>query len=225
MTQEETVFRTIEKAILEQRLPPGTRLREVQLAAIFDVKRGMIRKVLSHLTNRKLVDHKPHSGAQVSCPSLEDAKDLFATRQLLENSVIKTLCQKLTKEQVMALRDHIKQEKLAYLSSDTQKGVRLSAGFHKLLAEFAGNQIIAEFLNDIINRTPLVMLDQSALHLSGQPAKGCLNHDHSEIINALELNNYKKAAKLMRQHLCELEYMFNVKTQENSLDLSEILTQ
>ncbi len=221
MTQEESVFKTIEKAILEQRLPPGTRLREVQLAAIFAVKRGLIRKVLAQLINRKLVDHKPHAGAQVSCPSLKDARDLFATRQLLENSVITTLCENITDEQLTTLREHVKQEKLAYLSSNTQKGVRLSAGFHKLLAQFAGNQVVAEFLNDIINRTPLVMLSQSG----SEPSNGCLNHDHSEIIDALESTNSKKASDLMRQHLCELEDMFNVKTQKSSLDLNEILTQ
>jgi len=44
---EDEVLRQIEQAVLDQRLPPGTKLKEVQLANLFGVKRGTIRKVLT----------------------------------------------------------------------------------------------------------------------------------------------------------------------------------
>ena len=42
---EDEVLRRIEQAVLDHRLVPGTKLKEVQLANLFGVKRGLIRKV------------------------------------------------------------------------------------------------------------------------------------------------------------------------------------
>ena len=57
---EDEVLRQIEQAVLDHRLPPGTKLKEVQLANLFGVKRGMIRKVLTRLAHSRLVDQTPN---------------------------------------------------------------------------------------------------------------------------------------------------------------------
>ena len=64
---EEDVLREIEKAVLDHRLPPGTKLKEVQLANLFGVKRGLIRKVLARLAHSRLVDQTPNRGASPDC--------------------------------------------------------------------------------------------------------------------------------------------------------------
>jgi DNA-binding FadR family transcriptional regulator len=51
---EDEVLRQIEQAVLDHRLPPGTKLKEVQLANLFGVKRGLIRKVLTRLAHSRL---------------------------------------------------------------------------------------------------------------------------------------------------------------------------
>ncbi len=218
MKQEETVYQYIEKAILENRMPPGTRLREVHLADIFGVKRGLIRKVLSRLTSAKLVDHIPNVGAQVACPSLKDGQDLFATRQILEQAVVRQLCDSLTPSQIGSLRDFVVREQEAYQGGDTQKGVGLSARFHRQLAELTGNRVLLEFLQDILNRTPLVMMSLS------QPdsTRACINHDHRNILDALEAGDCLKAVDIMQQHLQQLEGMFSVHKTEPTIDLEKI---
>ena len=218
MATEDTVFQYIERAISEHRLPPGTRLREIQLAEIFGVTRSLIRKVLTRLVNAKLVEHKPHIGAQVACPSLKDGQDLFATRVLLETEVIKILCETITEQQLQHLRDYLDKEHQAYQQEDTQLGVRLSSGFHKELANLASNQVIAEFLNEIINRTPLVILSQ----LGQQPVNSCINHEHLAIVDALEQRDVSTACRLTAEHLSHLEKMFVMNNEQQATDLAEI---
>ncbi len=221
MKQEETVYQYIEKAILENRMPPGTRLREVQLADIFGVKRGLIRKVLSRLTSAKLVDHIPNVGAQVACPSLKDGQDLFATRQILEQSVVRQLSGNLSHEQIKSLREYIQREQQAYQIGDSQKGVGMSAGFHRKLAELTGNRVLLEFLQDIINRTPLVMMSLS----QPDPTRACINHDHRNLIDALEAGDSDAAVAIMQQHLQQLEGMFSDEAPEPATDLEQIFQQ
>lgn len=221
MSPEQTVYQYIEKAILENRMPPGTRLRELQLAEIFGVKRGMIRKVLTQLTNARLVDHIPHVGAQVACPSLKDGQDLFATRVILEKAIVGQLSKTLDKQQAKQLRQHLQQEKQAYQIGDMQKGVRLSAEFHRLLSEMTGNQVLQEFLQDILNRTPLVMMSLSEIDAN----RGCINHDHEHLLDAMVKGDEDKAIAIMEQHLLELEQMFSSKAEQPPKDLAEIFQQ
>ena len=217
MSSEDTVFQYIEKAISEQRLPPGTRLREVQLADIFGVSRALIRKVLNRLVNAKLVEHRPHVGAQVACPSIEDSEDLFSTRKLLESAVVEQLCQGINDAQVEQLRRYLAQEQQAYADGDIQQGIRLSAGFHKQLAQLAGNRVIAGFLDEIINRTPLVMMSR---HSSGH--NGCVNDEHIRIVEALEQGDCQSAQQLMLEHLSQLQNMFTMKPEPLPTDLQQI---
>lgn len=221
MNPEQTVYQYIEKAILENRMPPGTRLRELQLAEIFGVKRGLIRKVLSQLTNARLVDHIPHVGAQVACPSLKDGQDLFAVRVILEKAIVGELSGNLDKEQARQLRQHLQKEKQAYQIGDMQKGVHLSAGFHRLLAEMTGNRVLQEFLQDILNRTPLVMMSLSEIDAN----RGCVNHDHEHLVDALVKGDDDEAIAIMEQHLQQLEDMFSGKAEQPPKDLAEIFQQ
>ena len=218
MTQEETVYQYIEKAILEHRLLPGTRLREIQLAEIFGVKRGLIRKVLTRLTHAKLVDHQPNAGAQVACPSIEDAQDLFYTRQVLESAVIRILCERITAEQIARLRQHLQQEHDAYQQQNPQLGVRLSAGFHRELVKLSGNRVLAEFLNEIVNRTPFVIMS----HQGDARADGCINHEHKDIVDAIEAADFKRADALMQQHLAHMQKMFHSRPAAAETPLEEV---
>jgi DNA-binding GntR family transcriptional regulator len=218
VTQEETVYQYIEKAILEHRLLPGTRLREVQLAEIFGVKRGLIRKVLTRLTHAKLVDHQPNAGAQVACPSIEDAQDLFYTRQVLESAVLKILCERITPPQIEYLRDLLQQEHDAYQQQNPQLGVRLSAGFHRELVQLCGNRVLAEFLNEIINRTPFVIMS----HPGDGGTNACINHEHSDIVDALEAGDFTRTDALMRQHLDHMQKMFHSHPARSETPLEEV---
>jgi DNA-binding GntR family transcriptional regulator len=219
MKQEERIFESIEQAITEHRLTPGTRLREAHLAEIYGVKRGLIRKVLTKLAHNKLIEHLPNIGAQVAQPSAQEGHDLFATRRVLEKSVLASLCQGITPEQRHQLNTLLQEEQKAYDSGNNKLGVRLSAGFHKLLAQLAGNRVSEEFLVEIINRTPLVIISNA-----GQlPPNGCVNHEHIDIVNALANKDCEKATQLMDEHLSHLEKMFNIEKAKPILDLAEIL--
>ena len=147
---ESDVLREIEQAVLDHRLPPGTKLKEVQLAELFGVKRGLIRKVLTRLAHSRLVDQTPNRGATVAKPSVQEGKDLFATRRVLESAIIETLADNIDADKISGLRKMLLQEQAAYDSNDADKALALSVDFHRRLASLAGNTVLEEYLNDII---------------------------------------------------------------------------
>ena len=216
---EEDVLRQIEQAVIDHRLPPGTKLKEIQLAEVFGVKRGTIRKVLARLAYSRLVDQLPNRGASVAKPSVEEGRDLFATRRVLEGAIIQSLTPHISKAQIQQLRHMLDQEQNAYKTDDTKLALSLSVDFHRQLARMCGNGVLEEYLNDIIRRTPLVILT----HLSTDPQNRCLNQEHEAIVDAIQAGDAKKAADIMNQHLLHIENRIEHKSEDPQPDLATLL--
>jgi DNA-binding GntR family transcriptional regulator len=218
-TSEDEVLRQIEQAVLDHRLPPGTKLKEVQLATLFGVKRGMIRKVLTRLAHSRLVDQTPNRGATVAKPSVKEGQDLFAARRVIESAILETLITQIDSGIVRHLRKLLEREQKAYQRGDSETALALSVDFHRQLAALAGNSVLDEYLNDIIRRTPLVILT----HLGDDEQNRCRNQEHAAIIDALEQGNVKKAVKVMNQHLLHIESKIQHKPEIRQADLATLL--
>jgi DNA-binding GntR family transcriptional regulator len=216
---ENDVSRRIEQAILDHRLTPGTKLKEVQLANLFGVKRGLIRKVLTRLAHSRLVVQTPNRGATVARPSLKEGKDLFATRRVIESAVLETLIGNVDDQQLDQLADMLAREQQAYRRGDSAQALTLSVDFHRQLARMAGNSVLDEYLNDIIRRTPLVIL----AHLGADEENRCRNQEHEAIVDAISRRDIKRAVTIMNQHLLHIESKIQLKPEPQNTDLATLL--
>ena len=213
------MFGLIEQAVMDHRLPPGTKLKEVQLAKIYGVKRGTIRKVLARLVHSRLVDQLPNKGATVAKPSIKEACDLFAARRSIERSTLEVLSSRITPAQIKQLRQMLDSEQLCYQTGDTQRAISISIEFHQVLATMAGNDVMQGFLNEIIRRTPLVILT----HLGANTKNYCQNQEHEAIVDALENGDAEKAVHIMDQHLSHIESQIDDKPETPRTDLAALL--
>ncbi len=216
---EAEVLRQIEQAILDHRLAPGTKLKEVQLANLFGVKRGLIRKVLTRLAHSRLVDQTPNRGATVARPSVKEGQDLFATRRIIESAVLQSLVKQVDECGIARLRKMLRQEQKAYQRGDSETALTLSVDFHRTLAVMADNGVLEEYLNDIIRRTPLVILT----HLGNDEQNRCRNQEHEAIVDALEKQDLKTATRVMHQHLLHIESKIQHKPEKPQADLATLL--
>ncbi|MCP4981639.1 MAG: GntR family transcriptional regulator [Gammaproteobacteria bacterium] len=216
---EDEVLRLIEQAILDHKLAPGTKLKEVQLAQVFGVKRGTIRKVLARLVNSRLASQQPNRGATVARPSAKEGRDLFATRRAIERAIIEELVRLDDPSHIPQLRQILDMEHKAYQSKDNKHALQLSVEFHRQLAIMAGNGVMCEILEDIIRRTPLVILT----HLGTERENSCRNHEHEAIVDAIENRDARKAGIIMKEHLLHIENQIHHKTDEAEPDLATLL--
>jgi DNA-binding GntR family transcriptional regulator len=216
---EDDVLRLIEQAVMDHRLPPGTKLKEVELAQVFGVKRGAIRKVLTRLVHSRLADQQPNKGVTVAKPSVKEAHDLFSARRAIECSTLESLAAKITVKQIKQLRKMLDEEQSCYQEGDSQRAIALSIEFHQVLASMADNDVMTGFLNDIIRRTPLVILT----HLGDTTQNHCRNQEHDAIVDALENGDGEKAGRIMGQHLSHIENRIKEDPQPPKSNLAALL--
>ena len=115
-TPQHIAERVVE-AVLAQKLAPGERLGEQELAATFAVSRTVVREALVQLQARGFVQVRPRKGWYVVEPSAEEARDAFAARRIIESGIVEAAGKPLQKA-IRQLRNHIAQEQKAIEGAD-----------------------------------------------------------------------------------------------------------
>ena len=182
-------------AIIEQVLPPNTRLAEDRLAAQFQVSRTVVRAALGRLIGEGLVERANNRSARVATIGLQDAADLLQVRQGLEAMVIDRLIGRLSLAAEARLNAHVKREEQAS-SLNRPEAVRLAGEFHVLLAELTGSASLIRFVTDVVSRSSLILTGHARPHSSS-----CAVREHEALVGLLRMGDGGAAQASMREHL------------------------
>lgn len=216
---DEEVYQTLYEAIIDRRLKPGAKLKELHLAEAFGVTRGVIRKALMRLATIKVVTLRNQYGATVAVPSHEEVAQIFESRRLVETHLARTLAGSPQRARLKELEDLLKREREAYREGDSRTGLKLSMEFHIRLAAYAGNGVLAEFLEQLVARTPVIIMP----HGEPQNRASCSEDEHENIVSAIMSGDRQKAAALMCAHLDHLERHVAPASEPRKSELAQLL--
>lgn len=194
------IYHDIYGAIMEQSLPPRTKLTEQVLCRIYDTARHTVRKVLVRLAAEGLVELETNRGAFIASPTRVEAKDMFELRYIIEHAMLEKVAKGATQKQLVALRQLVGDERAAYLNGDRPGWIRLSAQFHLELAKLTDNVLLLEVLRKLVSRTTLLI---ATVEARGKNA--CSFDEHEGILIALEKGDAALAQSRMLHHLHNCE--------------------
>lgn len=197
-SSSEIADRVVE-SVLAQRLSPGTRLGEAQLAAIFGVSRTVVREALTRLSERGVVTVNARRGWFLIEPSLAEAQEAFAARRVIELGLIRHLSA-IDGASVRKLKTHLTRERDALREHDVGARSYLLGDFHVCLAECIGNSLLADMLRDLTARTTLIAMLYQSSHDAHQSCD-----EHVGIVAALEHGEHDRAERLMSDHIGNVE--------------------
>lgn len=209
MASPSEIARRVVESILSQRLSPGERLGEQDLADLFGVSRTLIREALMQLQARGFVEVRSRRGWYVVEPSLEEARDAFSARRIVEAGILSAVADdhpdgRPLQSVVRTLRQHIVQEEQAIADADAATRAFLLADFHVCLAECMGHRMLCDVLRDLTAHTTLVATLYQSEHDARQSCA-----EHSEIVAALETGNFALARQRMLTHIGHVEEALN----------------
>lgn len=196
----EQIAERIWLAIAERRLRPGTRLKEAELAEIFGASRARVRQSLALLQREGLVASEANKGAFVAKPSVNEARDIFHIRRQVEHRVLRRLIEHVDKRKLDQMFEHIEKERTANDENNQREIIKLSGGFHVMLAEMAQAQFLSGLMRDLVSRTSLIT---AAFRDSDK--YNCGPDEHAEILQHLKNGDLEKAQSAMVHHLEHVE--------------------
>ncbi|MBY0215550.1 GntR family transcriptional regulator [Paenibacillus illinoisensis] len=213
--KEREIYRDIKLAITQHKLLPNSQLVEDALAEAFEVSRTPIRNVLRRLEMEKLVTVIPYRGAFVSCPSVDEAREVFEMRRVIETSMVRKLCATVKTEQLVPIETLIREEHQASHEGDIVGALDVTVDIHLKLAELSDNYYYYHFLEELISLTSVIIA------LYGTDQSFC--HDHVDLLAAIQQQDGEQAARIMTEHLWQIERSLNfTETAPNVLNFKEI---
>ena len=220
MTQspEHLIVGSVLEAIAEHRLKAGVKLGEQDLCEIYKCNRAHVRRALATLEAQKVVKLEPNRGAFIATPTPEQARNVFQARRAIELVIARNVVRQVDADGVARLREHVSQERLARQSSDRKDAIRLSGKFHLILGELCGNEVLAEFLSELVMRSSLIISMYSA-----SQAPLCGDEEHSLIVDAIAEGEEATLMERIELHLRHLERSIAFEPDNSSLDLKDIL--
>ena len=197
---EDAIVRRIHDAVIEQRLPPGTKLSEAALCEAFGVGRARVRRSLVVLAGREIVELHANRGAFVARPSAQEARDVFDARRTIEPGIVRQAAARARETDVRLLEEHMAAEGAAQGHSDRRHLIRLSGHFHVMLAEIAGNRVLLRMVGELVTRTSLIIG-----MFGGRATDSCRSGEHDRMLQAIRARDEAAGARLMFEHLAHIE--------------------
>ncbi|OIQ32579.1 MAG: GntR family transcriptional regulator [Alphaproteobacteria bacterium MedPE-SWcel] len=191
------VFDALRKAIVEGDLEEGVPLRQDEIARLLNTSRIPVREAISRLEEKGLVTSQRFKGAVVASLDLEELREIFDYRTLIEPEVIRRAVPGMTRQTLQNARDILDAQTLT--CGDPVKWGDLNRAFHERLYQASGLPYHQAAIDKAMDRVDRYL--RAALVRSGNVAKS--NAEHLAIWQACAEGDADLAARLTRDHITQ----------------------
>jgi DNA-binding GntR family transcriptional regulator len=199
-TGGEKVYLTLRARILSGELDASATLREQALAEELGVSRTPVREALRRLAEAGLVTFVPNRGATVVAWTIDEVRETYFVRAGLESRAAALAATRITTAELDTLAALIEDMEPLVTAVDeagmAQLG-RLNAEFHRtVVAASRSSQLMT--LTSSVARVPLMA---AAFRRQGVQYRSRSNHQHRDILTALQSGDAIWAEVAMRSHI------------------------
>ena len=192
----ETVLRRLRDAILDGRLPSGTRLKINDLAADLNVSHMPVREALHLLVMEGLAVREPRRGVVVRPLTAEDVAGAYHVLGTMQGLAARHAAETLSAEEVAKLRSLLASERELIASGDRTALLRLNRTFHGAIQERFPNTWADTFVAQLHNYTYRVRRTYPQTDARLQ----AVATEHEAILAAIAVGDGDAAERLTRLH-------------------------
>jgi DNA-binding GntR family transcriptional regulator len=195
-TMTEMAATELRKAIMRGDLPPGTRLIPTKLEGELNLSRVAIREAIRELAGSGLVETVTNIGAHVtSPPSLEELKEIFEVRLLLEPKLTVIASKRITDKDLERLQNMCSD--MESLSPPGKDFFFLNRKFHQNIYHLSGWSFLCGMVSQFMDQ---ILISRSLKQTSGLDLKAT-NLEHRQILEKIRDGNPKEIKSIVRTHI------------------------
>lgn len=197
----ESVAEHLRYLIIDQKLKPGQKLNEIELASELGISRSPLREAFRVLSGEHLIEIVPRKGSYVTKVSMEDCMEIYEAREMIEFFAVELLKRRGVRkipevERALAITSGLD----VPVAADAEKKFKYLkhiADFHIKIVEAAGNSKLISYYQYMFPN--LARYQAMYVFING------LMHDsqeaHEEIYQLICDGQYDRARSLLREHI------------------------
>ena len=198
----ERAYQQLRQDIMSGVYSPNERLVEAPLTQVLGVSRNTLRTVLARLEQEQLVVLEPNRGGRVRAFSLDEARDMFRVREVVEGLVARLAAERATDEQLADLQKTVSETGQAVAADDVLRSTRTNRSFHEQLVAAAGSPQAAVTLDAL--HFPLVKFQFQVSLVPGRKQENL--QEHRRLLAAVEARDAELAERLAREHIQQIRF-------------------
>lgn len=195
-TGRDYALRVIKDNIIRLELAPGSLISENELATELGLSRTPVREALIELARAKVVEIAPQKRSVVAPIDERLVEEARFSRDVLECSVVKLVCEMATEADLDALQENIKLQEFYKANGQIAQIMELDDALHKMLFQIAQKPQVYELVQSMA-----IHFDRIRSIALNDIRDLEIVEDHRKIVDAICRRNSEEASQVMRLHL------------------------
>ena len=195
----EFVHLRLREAIHGGRYPPGTRVRETEVAAWLGVSRTPVREALRRLQADGLLVFEPWRGVVVAELDHQQIVEFYAMRRVLDGAAARLAAQHASEPELAYMEDCLKLA--ASGKGDADFLADVNRKFHKALFQAAHNRYLLKSAAALDDALALLRGTTYSFPERAEEA----SEEHHQLMEAIRARDAEKAERLARRHIARAE--------------------
>jgi DNA-binding GntR family transcriptional regulator len=191
-TLREKIVEVLRETIIRQKIRPGERITELEVAERFGISRTPIREAFRQLESEGFLTIIPRKGAIVSDIKEQDIRDFYEIKGVLEGYAARQAVTRMTEKDIdrlILLNEEIRE---CAQRQDVSGMTRAHNAFHNLILESCGNHKIQQVVAGLVRQfLRFRFYVASLVHVEA------ILREHSEIVAAIRERDAEKAEDCM----------------------------
>lgn len=200
-TKKDVMVEILRDAILSGELQPGERLPQEELAERFKVSATPIREAIQQLIAEGVLSHSPYRGVQVAEVKVEDVREVYLIRGVVERLATRQGVHNLKISDVRHLHE-LQNELAAFASTETNDDqrdrspvARINRDFHMLIYAASGLPQLEQIIKTLWIKSPWDALFVLPNRVT------MVVPEHQRILDAIDKGDAELAGQAMQEHL------------------------
>lgn len=202
----EQAYQHIRESLLKSGAYVGQKIPHQELGQKLGISHTPLREALFRLVAEGLLEHQNYKGFYVPAITIEEASELYETREVIEPFLIKKAAQLMNDALAKKFKNILKTYKELMNVHYSRKRILTDKKFHLEIAHAAGNKILTQVLNQLydklIFKSPVERISPSRVEAAVQ--------EHYDILDLLIAKDGDTAGEKMQRHIRkQREYVIN----------------
>ena len=195
-TAQEAVLTELRRAIVSGELRAGEQVLQDSLAERFGVSRVPLREALKILEGEGQVVYRPHRGYFVAELDVDDLREVYRIRDLLESEAVRVGAPAITSDDLARLADAAAAVDRADAAGDLVAMTAANRRFHFIIIEAAGMPRLARLIRILWDSTDAYR----ALYYVDRGHRTQVHVEHEAVIKGLEARDTDLVVQLLHDH-------------------------
>ncbi len=196
--KREAIFNELRERVINHHIPPGTRLRDSEIAKQYGVSRTLVRDVFQELARRGLLEIHRNQGIFVVLMDKNHILELLEIREALEGHMARLSAQRSTPEDWKGLENLFDEECAKLIKNlDFEEYLNRVNIFHNKIVNTSKNQHLQQMIDsiydlfNIISRRTVILPHRAERSMT----------EHREVLKAILAKDPDRAEALNREHI------------------------